>query len=551
MRRRGPLTHVLGHPARALDALREVVSARERTDFVTLVLRGCDARAMLALHAVPHILRASADYDERRAAFDSLAAQTLLIDGRPMTQVSALDPRALRTLRDAARCADRVALSSWTQWERLPRELDVRMEKVAVSATIAQLPTPALGVRDAVVVYAPDEYASLVAFIVFALQELHAPILVVGDLSLCGGMRAEACAAAEALGRARVFISPALDDPALGRALAAHDAALVAPFTSGIDSYLSGAGRYDPWDRLSVLAAVQEALGAPPPCVFPDDATLASPVSTQVAQSGERVSIAIRTYNRRDLFARALAGVAAQTYADIEILCVNDGDEDVADIVARYPQARLVGNETRLGAIPSLNVALRAARGRWFGWLDDDDRYFPDHIARLVDALQRSGLRGAHADTLSEFFERTPSGSYARYGLAVNLDGDIDRDTIHIADGVGPMAALIDRAWLLESGGFDEALGHAEDWELWIRLARTDDFAHVRAVTAAYSIRNDASNMMAYGGEAMLRAMRRIVSLDPLRDRPMLAAARRELVATMEANAGRASFPEPPYRFTE
>lgn len=549
MRRGGPLTHVLGHPGRALDALREVVSARERTDFVTLVLRGCDARAMLALHAVPHILRASADYDERRAAFDALAAETLLIDGRPMAQVSALDPRALRTLRDAARCADRVAVASWTQWERLPHELDIRSEKVEIAATISELPTSVTGVRDAVVVYATDEYASLVAFIVFALQELHAPILVVGDLSLCGAMRAEACDAGRALGRARVLIAPALDDPEIARALAAHDAALVVPFTSGIDSYLSGAIRYEPWDRLSVLAAVQEALGAPAPRALPpNEAIAAFPL---VATAGELVSIAIRTFNRRNLFARALASVASQTYLDIEILCVNDGDEDVADIVARYPQARLVGNETRLGAIPSLNVALRAAQGRWFGWLDDDDRYFPDHIARLVDALQRSGLRGAHADTLSEFFERTPSGSYARYGLAVNLDGDIDRDTIHIADGVGPMAALIDRAWLLESGGFDEALGHAEDWELWIRLARTDDFAHVRAVTAAYSIRNDASNMMAYGGEAMLRAMRRIVSLDPLRDRPMLAAARRELVATMEANAGRASFPEPPYRFTE
>jgi len=84
-----------------------------------------------------------------------------------------------------------------------------------------------------------------------------------------------------------------------------------------------------------------------------------------------------------------------------------------------------------------------------------------------------------------------------------------------------------------------------------VRLARAHDLAHVRAVTAAYSIRNDVSNMMQYGGDAMLRAMRRLVALDDLRDRPLLAAARRKLIATMTDRAGRAAFPEPALRFEQ
>lgn len=544
------MTRVLATPERSLDALRAVVAARERAERVTLVLRGCDSRAVFAVATTPHILRSTAGYDERRAAFDALASESLIIDGRPMSDYGAIDSRLVKTLRDAARCADAIEVASWTQWERVAPLLDLPYERASIAVDRAETPSiESADRRDAVVVYAPEELPALVAFCVFALQEMHAPILVVGDTSLCSGMRCASELAARALGRARAIVVPTLDDPAVAIGIAPIEAALVAPFTSGIDEYCSGAERYAPWDRLSLLGAVQAALGADRPRVH------AVPTSTgtdpfALPTDGDLVTIVIRTYNRRAMFERAIASVAAQTYRELEIVVVNDGSEPVDDIVERYPSARIVGNATRLGAIPSLNVGLRAARGRWFGWLDDDDRLFPDHVARLVDALVRSGGVVAHADTLSEYFERQSDGSYRPYGYAVYLDGDVDRDTIHISDGIGPMSALLERGVLAESGGFDEEFRHAEDWELWIRLSRVHDFVHVRAVTAAYGIRNDDSNMMQYGGEAILHAMQRFVTLDDLRDRPILAATRRELIARMERMGGRAEFPPPPLRFS-
>ncbi len=543
------MIRVLASPERSLDALRAIVVARERAEHVTLVLRGCDSRAVFTIATVPHILRSTTDYDERRAAFDALANESLVIDGRPMKDYGAIDPRFVKTLRDAARCADAIEVASWTQWERVAPLLDLPYERASIAVERTEIPSIEIADRcDAIVVYAPEELPALVAFCVFALQEIHAPILVLGDTSLCSGMRFASEPAARGLGRARVIVVPGLDDPAVAISIAALDAALVAPFTSGIDEYCSGVARYAPWDRLSLLGAVQLALGAQRPRVH------TIPVRARcdafgLPTDGDLVTIVIRTYNRRAMFERAIASVAAQTYRSLEIVVVNDGSDPVDDIVERYPNARIVGNVTRQGAIPSLNVGLRAARGRWFGWLDDDDRLFPDHVARLVDALVHSGGVVAHADTLSEYFDRETDGSYRAYGYAVYLDGDVDRDTIHISDGIGPMSALLDRSVLTESGGFDEEFRHAEDWELWIRLARAHDFVHVRAVTAAYAIRDDASNMMQYGGEAMLHAMRRFVSLDDLRDRPILAAARRELIATMDRMGGRAGFTPPPLRF--
>ena len=543
------MTRVLATPERSLDALRAVVAARERAEHVTLVLRGCDSRAVFAVATTPHILRSTTGYDERRAAFDALASGSLVIDGRPMNDCEAIDSRFVKTLRDAARCADAIEVASWTQWERVAPLLDLPYERASIAVDWTERPSiESADRRGAVVVYAPKELPALVAFCVFALQEMRAPILVVGDTSLCEGMRFVSETGPRALGCARAVIIPALDDPAVALGIAAIDAALVAPFTSGIDEYCSGVARYAPWDRLSLLGGVQAALGADRPRVHAVP-TSAGTDAFALPTDGDLVTIVIRTCDRRAMFERAIASVAAQTYRALEIVVVNDGSEPVEDVVEGYPNARIVGNSTRLGAIPSLNVGLRAARGRWFGWLDDDDRLFPDHVARLVDALERSGGVVAHADTLSEYFERQSDGSYRPYGFAVYLDGDVDRDIIHINDGIGPMSALLDRTVLVESGGFDEEFRHAEDWALWIRLSRKYDFVHVRAVTAAYSIRDDGSNMMQYGGEAMLHAMRRFVTLDDLRDRPVLAALRRELIATMERTGGRAGFPQPPLRF--
>ena len=117
-------------------------------------------------------------------------------------------------------------------------------------------------------------------------------------------------------------------------------------------------------------------------------------------------SVVIATRDRVELFAKALASVASQSFFDIEIIVVNDGSS--AASIAGYAQVfaeaekqmgdrlrgfHLVRRPRGHGQSYSLNFGVDQARGDYVAFLDDDDIWIdPDHLAR-VDAV----LRDAHA----------------------------------------------------------------------------------------------------------------------------------------------------------
>jgi hypothetical protein len=100
------------------------------------------------------------------------------------------------------------------------------------------------------------------------------------------------------------------------------------------------------------------------------------------------VSVAIRAYRRRWL-GEAIESVLGQTYTDLELVVYDDAG-DLAEEVARFddPRVRYHRAEQRLGESGRFNAAIALCRGRFLGILDDDDRYEPAFLERLVRALE-------------------------------------------------------------------------------------------------------------------------------------------------------------------
>jgi len=113
----------------------------------------------------------------------------------------------------------------------------------------------------------------------------------------------------------------------------------------------------------------------------------------------------------------------------------------------------------------------------------------------------------------------------------------------------GPMCTLMRREALARVGGYDPSMPFAEDWELLMRLAAQFDIVHVAAITAAYTIRSDGTNMMTSQGAAALRALERIREKFPLADRPLVHEMREQMIAQSKAQAGLANFPAPTVTF--
>ena len=110
------------------------------------------------------------------------------------------------------------------------------------------------------------------------------------------------------------------------------------------------------------------------------------------------MSAVIPTRSRPHLLTRALASVAAQTYADLEVVVVVDGPDPETEAVLRTWRDRpltVVVNERSLGGGAARNVGVEAAKGTWIAFLDDDDEWLPNKLERqsrdLAAHLPRTG----------------------------------------------------------------------------------------------------------------------------------------------------------------
>jgi len=109
------------------------------------------------------------------------------------------------------------------------------------------------------------------------------------------------------------------------------------------------------------------------------------------------VSVIVTVYKRLDYLAEALAGVAAQTFADYEVIVADDSGSGAArPIVAAGLDPGFVqyeSNPETLGVALSLQRALAKARGRYIAILNDDDVWEPEFLARLVPPLEEDSTR--------------------------------------------------------------------------------------------------------------------------------------------------------------
>ena len=523
---------IIVDPSGASSAFLTAIETKKRAEPVLAAIALDDPRSSLAWALAANVLGKHRYRDERMQALEEIGMHRAVIDGRPMGAMSTVDPRALDTLRDFARLADVLAVRSWTEATRVTRLLGVepRSTRRVVSGKPLELPSPNAHASK-IIIWAPDLPADRLMVLVYGLIDLHLPTEVICK---SGSFRdpqltvARPASASQILPDAAVVVDASLSDPHDAIELSRLGYSVVTPSTNGAHEYLQGVATFLPWSRRSVRESVLNALGRS--AATPLVRTTTTLQAAQLRQTGPLVSFIVRTHNRPRFLERALGSIASQIYRDVEAVVVNDAGEPVDEIVARFPFARLVVNEENLGVTPSANVGLRAARGEFVGLLDDDDMLFPDHAARLVDALERSGCAAANTDTITCYLELTPFSDYAVYGYRVALARHVDRSHIYTWDPIAPMSVMVRRAVLNDLGGFDESVVFAEDWELWIRIAEHYDILHVPHVTGIYSVRTDATNTVVTQAAKFGNAYARIVAQHPLPDRPQIDAIRQQLI---------------------
>jgi GT2 family glycosyltransferase/glycosyltransferase involved in cell wall biosynthesis/SAM-dependent methyltransferase len=210
-----------------------------------------------------------------------------------------------------------------------------------------------------------------------------------------------------------------------------------------------------------------------------------------------KVSVIVPTYNRPDRLRTALASLVAQTYQDFEVIVVNDAGCEVRSVIdacADRHRITTICHDRNRGLAAARNSGLRVAKGVYIAYLDDDDRYLPNHLGTLVSYLDRQECRIAYTDAW-RVHERQISGDYVETARDVPYSNEFSPADLLISNYFPVLCVMHARQCLDEVGFFDESLFAHEDWDLWIRMATRFPFKHLPVTTAEFTWRSDGTSM--------------------------------------------------------
>lgn len=200
------------------------------------------------------------------------------------------------------------------------------------------------------------------------------------------------------------------------------------------------------------------------------------------------VSVLIRTMDRASLSA-AVASVAAQSFADWEILIVNASGRALTPLAAGLANqiARMLEPGHQLARSAAANALLDAATGKYALFLDDDDQLLSDHLQKLVAVLESNpDLNACYSDvqtTVMPGGDSTPTQTHL-------YQREFDRGLLQFQNYL-PIHAVLFRLQAVRQAPacrFDEQLALFEDWDFWLQLAAKGDFRRVPGVSALYSL---------------------------------------------------------------
>jgi glycosyltransferase involved in cell wall biosynthesis len=179
------------------------------------------------------------------------------------------------------------------------------------------------------------------------------------------------------------------------------------------------------------------------------------------------ITVVVPTFNRKHCLPRALDSIFAQTEPVDEVVVVDDGSDDGTEARVRehYPEVVYLAQSNR-GVSAARNTGIAAANHPWIGFLDSDDAWLPDKIARQKNALREDpAVRVCHGEEI-----------WIRNGRRVNAPRQYAKSGGWIFPKclplcvISPSSVMIHRQVFDAAGVFDESLPACEDYDLWLRV---------------------------------------------------------------------------------
>lgn len=184
------------------------------------------------------------------------------------------------------------------------------------------------------------------------------------------------------------------------------------------------------------------------------------------------VTIYMPTFNRVEILKRAVDSVLKQTYANFELIVVDDCSTDntieyLEDISEKDSRIRFYQNEKNSGACVSRNKAIEEAKGEYITGLDDDDYFLPRRIESFIEAFKvRSNIVGLYSNR--EIILNSQKKIRTKFNIVINKARQLPENIIG-----NQIFTKTETLRLI--GGFDPEMPMMQDFECWFRLLKLGD----------------------------------------------------------------------------
>lgn len=239
------------------------------------------------------------------------------------------------------------------------------------------------------------------------------------------------------------------------------------------------------------------------------------------------VSVIVPAYNAERYLAETLDSAVAQTLRDREILVIDDGSTDsTAAIAARYGSAvRVIPHPRNLGLAAARQTGLAEAQGAYVAFLDADDLWHPEKLARQVavleatdDVLISTGVTYLDAAGTPVSVEPKPwSQPLTGYCTAALL-----------AHNTITASSVLARRSAVATYRPPRLYASCEDWALWLHTSLVGSFAHLPEPLTFYRLH--AHNMSKHTRRMAESALQ---VLEDFAHHPALPAADRRVARTV------------------
>ncbi len=233
--------------------------------------------------------------------------------------------------------------------------------------------------------------------------------------------------------------------------------------------------------------------------------------------SAPKISVIIPTYNREKYILETLASVFAQSYSDYEIIVVDDGSTDgskkLLTPIIKEKGLRLLEQENA-GVSAARNRGVASAKGELIAFLDSDDIFHPEKLAKQIALLEANPQLGfVH----SNFRKFNDSGQELGFRDMSRFQGNVYPQILQEWSALMALPTLLMPKKVFEEvGGFDEEIHWGEDIDLYFRVAKNYDLGLLPEVLCQVRVHSGTASSSKIGSaESFHRVLDKAVASDP------------------------------------